>query len=203
MAAEVAVVRNGLRGQPVIALTFDDCYLYRRGQKIRQILREYQVPATLFCAAEAMSYQGDLMRGFLADGNEFGNHTITHPNLTKLRPQEIRHQICGARRQIDQVLRAPSTRLFRPPYAEWNRTVSAIAGECGYTHLALWDIDTRDWSGISADAIVSRALQARNGSIVLLHIGPANTVVALPRIIKQLRAKGFRLVKLSTLIEGS
>jgi peptidoglycan/xylan/chitin deacetylase (PgdA/CDA1 family) len=67
----------------------------------------------------------------------------------------------------------------------------------------LWDVDTVDWSRPGTGAIRSRAGNAGRGSIVLMHDGGGSrsqTVAALPGIISNLRARGYRLVTVSSLL---
>lgn len=199
-ASSIDVSRHGSRNQPSVALTFDDCYGANAGKQIRTILHDYGVHATLFCTAQAVQKNADLMRGFLADGNEFGNHSISHPNLKKLSADQIRYQVCEGKSRIESVLNAQTTNLLRPPYGRYNQTVLDVASSCGYRHVVLWDVDTRDWSGIPAGQIVTRALAGKNGSIVIMHIGPANTPKALPRIIRGYESRGFQLVTVTTLL---
>ena len=65
----------------------------------------------------------------------------------------------------------------------------------------LVDVDTRDWSGIGPAAIAVAAEAGTNGSILLMHAGPANTPRALPAIIAWYRARGFRFVTVPELME--
>ena len=82
----------------------------------------------------------------------------------------------------------------------------ALVGQCGYATV-LWDVDTRDWSGIGTAAIVKNVLQnAREGSIVLFHdyVGrECHTVAALKEILPRLSAAGYRFVTVSELLSYS
>ena len=68
----------------------------------------------------------------------------------------------------------------------------------------IWDVDPRDWSTPGTDAIYSRVVSAtRPGSIILMHDGGGNraeTVAALPHIIKTLRSRGYHFVTVSKLL---
>lgn len=203
-AAEIPVIRHGLRTQPVVALTFDDCDSRLAGVSIREILSRHHVHATLFCRADALAAWPHLWQRYLADGDQFGNHTIDHPpDLTALTEADIRHEICDARPVIDASLGATSTNFFRPPGGNFNDLVRHVAAECGYQDLVLWDVDTRDWKGISAADIASKALGGRDGSIVLMHIRPPNTSHALHKIIEGYRRRGFTFVTVSELLAAS
>jgi peptidoglycan/xylan/chitin deacetylase (PgdA/CDA1 family) len=64
--------------------------------------------------------------------------------------------------------------------------------------MVLWDVDSRDWTRPGVGRIVSNVVRrVRPGSIVLLHDGGGvrwQTVAALPLIVRQLRARGYRFV---------
>ena len=70
----------------------------------------------------------------------------------------------------------------------------------GYPTLVMWDVDTRDWSGISASRIVARAVRGTRGSIILMHAGPRNTTRALGAIIRNYRARGYAFVTVPELL---
>lgn len=193
-------IYHGSRTAKVVALTFDDGYSPARVRQILAILVKNHVPATFFPYANAMKLSPSTWRSVANAGYPVGDHTLSHPNLTTLSYTSAKTQICGFRRVADPILGKPSIDWFRPPYGAWNSRVASAAATCGYGHMLLWDIDTRDWSGISATTIAARALKGTNGSIILMHAGPANTPYALQRIINGYRARGFRFVTIPQLL---
>jgi peptidoglycan/xylan/chitin deacetylase (PgdA/CDA1 family) len=86
--------------------------------------------------------------------------------------------------------------------------VLAAVGSAGYARTVTWDVDTIDWRpiandppGPTADQIVAKVLaNARNGSIVLMHLGGYETYEALPRVVGGLRDRGFELATLDELL---
>jgi peptidoglycan/xylan/chitin deacetylase (PgdA/CDA1 family) len=64
----------------------------------------------------------------------------------------------------------------------------------------LWDVDSRDWTGIPALTIAGRAEAGTTSSIVLMHSGPAQTPLALPAIIEWYRARGYGFVTIPELL---
>ena len=84
-------------------------------------------------------------------------------------------------------------------------TVSAAAKENGY-EIVMWSVDTEDWKGRSADAIVGTVLETvRPGAIVLMHDGiyrESHTAEALSALIPRLRAEGYEFVTAGELIEA-
>ena len=96
-------------------------------------------------------------------------------------------------------LTGQSIKLFAPRYGEFNERVLATAASLGYRTI-LWSLDTRDWQDPSPQEIVNRIVpKAENGSIILMH-PKANTVQALPQLIKGLREKNLRLVPVGELL---
>lgn len=200
-AANALIVSNGSRSQPVVALTFDDGDSPSATSSILQTLRNADVPATFFPIASAMKAAPDVWRRVADAGYPIGNHTVTHPELTKLSGERLRYEIQEATQIITATSGRPPINVLRPPYGEWNSRVAAAAAAGGYSTLMLWDVDPRDWSGVSAPTIVSRVLShARDGSVILLHAGPYHTPQALPAIIAGLRQRGYGFVTVPELI---
>jgi peptidoglycan/xylan/chitin deacetylase (PgdA/CDA1 family) len=90
-------------------------------------------------------------------------------------------------------------RLFRPPYGSGTPDLFSGLARDPATTVALWDVDTNDWSMPGRDAIAASVLdQARPGSIVLMHDGGGDrsqTADALPAVIEGLLTRGFRFAR--------
>ncbi len=66
---------------------------------------------------------------------------------------------------------------------------------------ALWDCDSLDWKGISAQEIQQRLLKnVRSGSIILFHNAAEHTPEALPGIIEALQRDGYTIVPVSQIL---
>jgi peptidoglycan-N-acetylglucosamine deacetylase len=198
-AATPAVkVFNGSRSSGMVALTFDDCYRTANVKRIVAILRQKNATATFFCTGKAIQQApavfADLSRDFI-----LANHTWSHPNLNKKTRAQIISQMDRTKAVIDQVAGKRSPTIMRPPGGSANLATRTVLGDIGYRYVIMWDIDTRDWTGISAADIRAAALKGRSGSIILMH-DKANTVTALPKIINGLRNKGLQLVSLNKLL---
>jgi peptidoglycan/xylan/chitin deacetylase (PgdA/CDA1 family) len=88
---------------------------------------------------------------------------------------------------------------FRPPYGASNGAVRKQERALG-VKVAMWDIDTLDWTRPGPHAIFRNAVRStKSGQIVLMHDGGgdrAQTIEALPLVIGDLRSKGFTFVTL-------
>jgi len=197
------IVFGGSLDGPVVALTFDDGNDAVQVRTIFRILRANRVPATFFPFARAMTLDPALWRDIAVAGYPIGNHTTTHPDLVRLSYPAVRNEIVTASTMIRTITGRASIPVFRPPYGAWNASVASTAAALGYSTLLLWDVDPRDWSGISAAVIAQRVLkQAHNGSVILLHAGPYHTAQALPAILAGLAARGFGFVTIPQLLSG-
>jgi len=191
-----------------VALTFDDGPDPRWTPKIVAILRQYHVPATFFMVGSQVVRNTGIVKEIARDGFQIGNHTFTHADLTSLPPWERSLQISLNESAISGIT-GKRPRLLRPPYSSTPDAASPAEvaawtplARSGYV-IALTTRDTEDWSQPGVSSIVRAAVPAgRTGGIVLMHDAGgrrAETVAALPQIIKQTRARGFRFVRVSDL----
>lgn len=204
---ELAAFEHGSRGQKRIALTFDACTTSREPSpydpRVTAVLEAMRVPATIFVgggwAIEQPQALAELARNPLF---EIGNHSFTHPHLTRLSGAQIRDELLRTQAEIAaRTGRAPA--LFRPPYGEYDARVLRVAAELGLTTVE-YDLPSGDpGAHVSTRSLVSWVLrEARPGSIVVMHINHPrfHTAEALPEIVAGLRARGFELVTVGELI---
>ncbi|HEY6118677.1 MAG TPA: glycosyltransferase [Pyrinomonadaceae bacterium] len=199
----------------LLALTFDDGPDPRWTPAILDILKRENVPATFFIIGKNGQAYPDLLRRMVNEGHEVGNHTFTHPNLGEIPASLTELELNATQRLIESVV-GRSTVLFRPPYfgdAEADKPSEvepAIqAKELGYLMVGV-RIDPDDWQlPVTADQIVQRTIDRAldsnpetRGQVVLLHDSGgdrAATIEALPRLIDELRNRGFKFVAVSDL----
>ena len=184
-----------------VALTFDDGPVPGMTDRILDVLKAKQAPATFFVIGKLARSHPQLLRRIAAEGHLIGNHTWGHPShrLTYEAYLNELDSTCGAVQAQTGVV----TVLFRPPNGYRPQALTAAAAARGYA-LITWSVDPRDWSRTSSGTIVRRVLgNARPGAIVLLHDGARyrmTTVQAVPLIIDGLRGKGLRIVSLAELL---
>jgi cellulose synthase/poly-beta-1,6-N-acetylglucosamine synthase-like glycosyltransferase/spore germination protein YaaH/peptidoglycan/xylan/chitin deacetylase (PgdA/CDA1 family) len=196
-----------------VALTFDDGPDGRWTPKILDILEAKHANATFFVIGQNMQAKPGLVQREVRDGDMVGNHTWTHPNIAVTPLAQTDLEINTTQR-LFQVLTGRSMRLFRPPYfgdAEPSTPGEVepllVAQRLGYLIAGL-RIDPDDWKKPDPDLIVSRTLSRLKdtgeyaGQVVLLHDAGGDrsrTVQALPRLIDELKAQGYKLVTVDQL----
>jgi len=200
-AGATYVVVHGSRSQPVIALTFDDGRSVANTQRIFNILQRRKVKATFFPDARAVLGAPSLWRSIAAAGHPIANHTYDDVLLTRLSPSRIRWELTEARRTIERITGRPMVRVYRPPGGAYTATVRREAAAAGFATTVLWDVSSADDAQhASRSSIQRRALAGSNGSIVLLHAGPAATPAILDAVITGYRERGFRFVTIPELL---
>lgn len=212
------IIRKYGKTEHKIALTFDDGPDGRWTPQILDTLRSRNATATFFVIGQNVEAHIPLMRRIVSEGNLFGNHTFTHPNLAITADWVTKLELDANQRLLEAVLNRRSF-FFRPPYfGDAEPTTNDelipvdIASQRGYVTVGL-HIDAEDWEPISAQQIVANVMDQRyyggvhsgrfeGGNVVLLHDGGGNrsqTVAALGPIIDSLRAHGDTVVALSEL----
>jgi peptidoglycan-N-acetylglucosamine deacetylase len=194
-------VSRGTPNQKLVALTFDDGPGPLTPQFLR-VLQDAHTPATFFVITQQLKTFGDATRQAVQQGFEIGDHTVDHQLLGTLsKADQAREIVDGSKQMVAAGLPVP--RLFRPPGGSFDATTMGILRK-QHMLMALWDVDTRDYTLPGTPSIVQTVLNTtRPGSIVLMHDGGGDrsqTLAALPQIIKGLRAKGFKLVTVPDLV---
>ena len=184
-----------------LALTFDDGpgpYTPR----VLAILKRTDAPATFFEVGSEDRYFAASTAQIVARGYPIGDHTETHAPMSQLSRAAQQRQLLQETEQTGDE-GAPFPRMFRPPYGLWNRTTLSVLKRDRML-MVLWSVDTDDWERPGTEAIVDAALNgAKPGAIILLHDAGGDrsqTVAALPRIIRGLRRRGYRLVTVPRLL---
>jgi|GEM_PF-5048409 len=185
---------------PLIALTFDDGPHETNTPRLLDILKARNVKATFYVVATNARRHPEIMRRIIVEGHEVGNHTVSHGNLTKMTPDQVRKELRVAHESIVDTTGIPP-RSMRPPYgAITQEQKSWIKSEFGYPSV-LWSVDPEDWKRPGSSVVASRLVSgARPGGILLAHDIHKPTIDAMPSAIDQLVAKGFQFVTVTQLI---
>ncbi|WP_315760028.1 glycosyltransferase [Sphingomonas sp. Y38-1Y] len=208
------VRRTGAADPRAIALTFDDGPDSGWTPRILDVLEREKVPATFFVIGENALGNPSLLNRMIANGDEIGNHSYTHPNLALASERQTRLELNAVQRLVEAYTGCSMT-LFRAPYFGDAEPTTADelgpaleAQRAGYTVVGL-HVDPNDWQRPGTDAIVRQVIDQIHGAtpesssnVVLLHDGGGDrsqTLAALPRIIAALRNEGYHFVTASQL----
>jgi peptidoglycan-N-acetylglucosamine deacetylase len=184
-----------------MALTFDDGpgpYTLR----LLRVLRRMHTAATFFEVGVGLHYFHAGTSAIVKLGYPIGDHTWSHPDMAGLSRAQQQAELLQQAHAIERY-GAPFPRMFRPPDGDWNATTLQLLRK-DHMLMVLWSLDTDDWQLPGVRTIVGRVLNgAKPGAIVLMHDAGGNrseTIAALPRVIRGLRERGYRLVTVPQLL---
>ncbi|MFH1071940.1 MAG: polysaccharide deacetylase family protein [Nanoarchaeota archaeon] len=186
-----------------ISLTFDDGPSPEYTPRILDILKEENVTATFFLIGKNAEQHPELVRRIVAEGHSIGVHSYSHPLLVFRTQARMELEIRQAKHVIENQTNQ-SIQYFRPPYGIIGPRALAFTKK---EHLDIidWSLDAQDYRIPDSQKIADRVVsKARPGDIIVLHDAGGKTrnasVEALPRIIKELREKGYAFSSLDMLL---
>jgi peptidoglycan/xylan/chitin deacetylase (PgdA/CDA1 family) len=184
-----------------LVLTFDDGPWPTTTPKVLDALKAECVRATFFLLGRNTDAHLALARRAFAEGHTIGHHTYSHPLLSHLllakAEAEIDRGIARDELALTGVARRdPSTPFFRFPGFASSQPLLDRLQDRGIVVFGA-DVWASDWEPMSPEVQLQKLLQriehARRG-IVLLHDTKAQTAAMLPRLLRELKARGYRIV---------
>jgi polysaccharide deacetylase family sporulation protein PdaB len=187
--------------QKVAALTFDISWGTVMPAKVVHLLASDHVAATFFLSGPWAKQNPQLVREMVKDGFEIESHGWAHVNYSELSTPQIKANIMKTNQVLEELTGKRPT-LVRPPNGDFNSRTILAARTVGYTTVT-WGTDSLDWMNPGVATIISRVVnRIHPGDIVLLHASDTckQTDLALPTILRQLSANGYRLVTVKQLL---
>ncbi|GAC1391647.1 MAG: hypothetical protein NVSMB46_04900 [Candidatus Saccharimonadales bacterium] len=147
--------------QPVVFLTIDDGMV--KDPAAISFMQQHNIVASLFLNDSKISDNYDYFRKLQSNGSIIQNHTVNHPDLTKLSFQAQKKEICDNADKFETIYGKRPT-LFRPPYGAYNDLTRRAATACGMAAVVHWHAKA---NGGSMQYQQGNKLQP--GDIVLMH----------------------------------
>ncbi|WP_024278300.1 polysaccharide deacetylase family protein [Xanthobacter sp. 126] len=183
-----------------IAMTFDDGPNPETTPRLLQILRERNIKVTFFVLGNMVAKHPEVLKMIADEGHEIGSHSWSHPQLTRISQAAVDKELGNTSEAIVQVTGKRPIYL-RPPYGSMKPSLrSYIEDKYGLT-IVNWSVDPNDWKNRNSQAVHDAIMaQVKPGAIVLSHDIYATTVDAMPRILDELAAKGYKFATLSQMV---
>ena len=182
-----------------VVLTFDDGPLPPYTDRVLDLLAAECVKATFFMVGRMVQAYPAAVRRVYNEGHTIANHSQTHPfTFHKMSVDQASHEIEGGFSSLRSALGDPKAiaPFFRFPGLLRQTSVEQYLAAHNYMTWSV-DLAADDWTHINNREVARRAisrLEARGKGILLLHdIQPA-TALAMPEILKELKARGFKIV---------
>jgi len=177
-----------------IYVTFDNGYEEGYTEKVLNVLKKHEVPATFFVTGHYVESAPELIQRMVEDGHIIGNHSDTHPDFTTLTKDEMEKELQALEEKVANVSSQKKTIYFRPPRGTFNEQTLKSVEELGYVHV-FWSLAFKDWETkkqrgwqYAYDNVMK---QIHPGAIILLHTVSADNAAALERIIVDLKKDGY------------
>ncbi len=190
--------RSRVDGARCVALTFDDGPDPVYTPKLLDLLGEKGVKASFFVIGKRAEQHPEIVRRAWAEGHLIGNHTWSHyPLFCFLMPRRLRSEIERCSESIRRSCGSPS-RFFRSPVGLRHPLLAPCLEARGLEYIS-WRIRTFDTMITNSRVLAQRILnKVAAGDIILLHDclprGTETMLEALPRVIDELRERGFDFV---------
>lgn len=166
---------------------------------ILETLNKNNVKITFFMVGDWIEKFPDAVKKIYESGNEIASHSNTHPHVNNLSYEKNIDEIEKSNDKIENII-GIRTKIYRAPYGEYNDTVIKAATDKGY-YTIQWNLDTLDYTGLTGNEMWNRLEnKLKAGDIILSHNGTKHTADSLDMLLKNIKSKGFEVVKISDLI---
>jgi len=179
-----------------VAFTFDDGPNPRTTPKVLAMLKERGIYSTFFMIGSNVARNGATAREVADAGHEIGNHTLTHPQLSKLPPEKVAYELG----KTQELIHAATGRVpvwFRPPYGAFRHDQGPLAAAHGLG-VMFWSVDSNDWRKPGPDKVAANVFgETGPGAVILTHDIHETTVEVLPRLLDGLIERGYEFTTVS------
>ena len=182
-----------------VVLTFDDGPLPPYTDRVLDLLAAECVKATFFMVGRMVQAYPAAVRRVYNEGHTIANHSQTHPfTFHKMSVDQASREIEGGFSSLRTALGDPNAvaPFFRFPGLLRQTAVEQYLADHNDMTWSV-DIAADDWTHINNREVARRAisrLEARGKGILLLHDIQARTALAMPEILQELKARGFKIV---------
>ena len=164
-----------------------------------EVLKQNNTKITFFMVGDWIDKFPGAVKKIYEAGHEIASHSNTHPHVNNLTYEENIEEIEKSNDKIEKIT-GQRTKIYRAPYGEYNNTVIKAAQDKGY-YTIQWSLDTLDYTGLTGDEMWNRIQdKLKAGDIILSHNGTKHTADSLDMLIKNIKQKGFEVVRVSDLI---
>ncbi len=205
-ARELARYGAAYVGDPeekVLYLTFDAGYENGCTAKILDVLAAHEISAAFFLVGDYLERNPDLVRRMAQEGHTVGNHTMHHPDMSRLTdPAAFEQELTDMAALYRQITGEELAKFYRPPQGLYSEENLELAQKLGY-HTVFWSLAYVDWNNDAqptAEHAFSKLLpRTHNGAVVLLHSTSKTNAEILDSLLTQWEEMGYRFGTLEEL----
>ena len=189
--------------QKVIYLTFDAGYENGCTAKILDVLKKHDVSAAFFLVGNYIEKNADLVRRMVAEGHIVGNHTMHHPDMSKIEEKDaFAKELTDLEQLYRSITGEEMAKFYRPPQGVYSKENLRYAKELGYKTV-FWSLAYVDWNNDkqpSAETAFNKLLpRIHNGAVVLLHSTSQTNAEILDELLTRWKEAGYRFESIENL----
>ncbi len=187
----------------VIYLTFDAGYENGCTEKILDALKKHNAPAAFFLVGNYIEKNADLVRRMVEEGHIVGNHTMHHPDMSRISEKEaFTKELTDLETLFRETTGKELPKYYRPPQGCYSESNLKMAKELGYKTV-FWSLAYVDWLGDkqpTKDAAFDKLIpRIHNGAVVLLHSTSQTNADILDELLTKWESMGYRFESIDKL----
>jgi len=180
-----------------VVFTFDDGPWPNNTPAVLEALDAECVKAVFFPIGKHATYHPEILKQVEAAGHTIGSHTWSHANLNRVKGDEARkEEIEKGLSAVAWALKHPPSPFFRFPALQHPPDMVTYLGERNVGIFST-DLDSFDFKMRKPEQVVKSVmskLDKRGKGIILMHDFQGVTAKALPELLAQLKAGGYKVV---------
>ena len=193
----------GDTSKKVIYLTFDAGYENGSTEKILDALKKHNVKAAFFLVGNYLEQNADLVRRMAQEGHIVGNHTMHHPDMSKITdPAAFRKELADLESLYREITGGEMPKYYRPPQGIYSEENLRMAKEMGYKTV-FWSLAYVDWNNDAqptAEQAYAKLLpRIHNGAVVLLHSTSKTNADIMDDLLTKWEQMGYTFATLEEL----
>ncbi len=189
--------------EKVLYLTFDAGYENGYTGQILDVLKKHQVPAAFFLVGDYLERNGDLVRRMVDEGHIVGNHTASHPNMSKIASlEDFKKELTEVEALFQDITGKKLPKFYRPPQGVYSEKNLEHAKSLGYKTV-FWSLAYADWDNQkqpTEEYAMGKLLpRTHNGAVILLHSTSKTNAEILDSLLTQWKNQGYRFESIDQL----
>ncbi len=179
-----------------VVLTFDDGPWPHNTPAVLAALAAHCIKATFFPIGKHAIWHPEILRQVAQDGHTIGSHTWSHADLSKKSPEEAKREIEMGASAVHMAVGGKTAPFFRFPALRHPPEMVTYLGQRNVGIFSC-DMDSFDFAMRKPDQVIRSVMNklAKHGKgIILMHDFQRATAEALPELLNQLKANGYKIV---------
>ena len=196
----------GDTNEQVLYLTFDAGFENGCTGKILDVLKKHNAPAAFFLVGHYIQKNPDLVQRMVQEGHIVGNHTMNHPDMSKISEKAaFQEELQELETLYQSVTGQKMPKYYRPPQGTYSEENLRMAQELGY-RTVFWSLAYVDWKQNdqpTAEYALSKLLpRTHNGAVILLHSTSQTNAEILDQLLSRWEDQGYRFASIEELFSA-